>query len=113
MIFSDLLSFFLQEKCELLLCPKHMYKFLGALQLMIACLDDMARDEGTNVDMKLAEDDAKQLYKDGENRLGTNNKTFIDIFTRRNRPHLAAVDDAYHKLYGHSLEEVSHLGRVT
>ncbi|RWR75109.1 annexin D5-like protein [Cinnamomum micranthum f. kanehirae] len=74
-------------------------------ELLVACLDDKARDEGTNVDVNKAEEDAKQLFKDGENIWGTNNKTFIDIFTKRNRSHLAAVDAAYDKLYGHSLEE--------
>ncbi|KAJ8646837.1 hypothetical protein MRB53_008585 [Persea americana] len=75
-------------------------------ELLIACLDDQARDGGTNVDLKMAEEDANQLYKDGEKkRFGTNERTFIDIFTKRNRPHLVAVDAAYHKLYGHSLEE--------
>ncbi|XXG51254.1 hypothetical protein AAC387_Pa02g5069 [Persea americana] len=74
-------------------------------ELLTACLDDQARDhEGTNVDLKLAEIDAKQLYKDGEKLWGMNEKTFIDIFTKRSRPHLAAVDAAYNELYGHSLE---------
>ncbi|KAJ8646839.1 hypothetical protein MRB53_008587 [Persea americana] len=76
-------------------------------ELLTACLDDQARDhEGTNVDLKLAEIDAKQLYKDGEKLWGMNEKTFIDIFTKRSRPHLAAVDAAYNELYGHSLEAV-------
>ncbi|XXG51245.1 hypothetical protein AAC387_Pa02g5060 [Persea americana] len=75
-------------------------------ELLIACLDDKTtRDEGTNVDPKMAEEDARQLYKDGEKIWGTNEKTFVEIFTKRNRPHLAAVDVAYQKLYGHSLEE--------
>ena len=79
-----------------------------SLQLLVACLDDKARDEGTNVDVNKAKEDATQLYKDGEQKMwGTNNKTFIDIFAKRSRPHLAAVDAAYDKLYGHSLEEVS------
>ena len=81
-----------------------------ALQLLIACLDDKtARDEGTNVDPKMAEEDAKQLYKDGEKIWGTNKKTFVEIFTKRNRPQLAAVDVAYEKLYGRSLEEVRYI----
>ncbi|XXG51268.1 hypothetical protein AAC387_Pa02g5082 [Persea americana] len=75
-------------------------------ELLVACLDDKARDEGTNVDVNKAKEDATQLYKDGEQKMwGTNNKTFIDIFAKRSRPHLAAVDAAYDKLYGHSLEE--------
>lgn len=76
------------------------------LQLLIACLD-RGREEGGQVDVKKAEEDAKQLYKDGEKRWGTNEKTFIDVFTQRSRPQLAATDSAYHKLYGHSLEKVS------
>ncbi|XXG51246.1 hypothetical protein AAC387_Pa02g5061 [Persea americana] len=65
-----------------------------ALQLLIACLDDQARDEGTNVDLKMVEEDAKQLYQDGKKIWGTNDRTF----TKGIRPHLVAVDAAYHKM---------------
>lgn len=63
------------------------------------------RYEGFEVDKMIAENDARTLYKAGEKRLGTDESTFIRIFSERSRAHLAAVDAAYHGMYGHSLEK--------
>ncbi|XP_058079225.1 annexin D5-like isoform X1 [Magnolia sinica] len=71
-------------------------------KLLIACLN-AERDEGTVANQSLVEEDAKKLYKDGEGKWGTDEKTFIRIFTQRNRVHLAAVASVYHRLYGNSL----------
>ncbi|THF94057.1 hypothetical protein TEA_018391 [Camellia sinensis var. sinensis] len=65
----------------------------------------MPRYEGPQIDTVIVENDAKALYKAGEKRIGTNYKTFICIFSERSRAHLAAVNFAYHKMYGHSLEK--------
>ena len=66
------------------------------------------RYEGFEVDRMAAENDAKALYKAGEKRLGTDENTFIRIFSERSRAHLAAVEAAYNSMYGHSLEKVSY-----
>ena len=66
----------------------------------------MQRYEGLEVDIMAAENDAKALYKAGEKRLGTDEDVFIRILSGRSRAHLAAVDTAYNRLYGHSLEKV-------
>ncbi|XP_058079368.1 annexin D5-like isoform X1 [Magnolia sinica] len=71
-------------------------------KLLIACLN-AERDEGTVANQSLAEEDAKKLYKEGEGKWGTDEKTFIHIFTQRNRAHLAAVASVYQHLYGNSL----------
>ncbi|CAI0442746.1 unnamed protein product [Linum tenue] len=63
------------------------------------------RYEGWEVDKEVAENDAKTLYKAGEKRLGTDEKTFINIFSSRSSAHLAAVDAAYQNLYGHDLKK--------
>lgn len=55
------------------------------------------------------EQDAKALFKAGEKRLGTDEKTFVKIFSERSRAHLAAIDSAYHNMYGNSLKKVSFL----
>ncbi|KAJ8449769.1 hypothetical protein Cgig2_001425 [Carnegiea gigantea] len=65
----------------------------------------MQRYEGLEVDIMAAENDAKALYKAGEKRLGTDEDVFIRILSGRSRAHLAAVDTAYNRLYGHSLEK--------
>ncbi|GFZ21302.1 Calcineurin-like metallo-phosphoesterase superfamily protein [Actinidia rufa] len=50
------------------------------------------RHEGPEVDGMMVETDAKALSKAGEKSLGTDEKTFIRIFSERSRAHLAAVN---------------------
>ncbi|KAK1385314.1 Annexin [Heracleum sosnowskyi] len=63
------------------------------------------RYEGPEVDQLMAGDDARALYKAGEKRLGTDEKTFIRIFCERSRAHLAAISEAYLRLYEKPLEK--------
>ncbi|KAL3510330.1 hypothetical protein ACH5RR_029731 [Cinchona calisaya] len=65
-----------------------------------------SRYEGPEIDRAMVEHDAKALYKAGEKKLGTDEKTFVRIFSERSRAHLAAVDSAYHDMYGNSLKKV-------
>jgi len=58
------------------------------------------RYEGPESDRIMAENDAKALFKAGEKRLGTDEKTFIRIFSERSRAHLGTVSSAYHNMYG-------------
>ncbi|XP_056698987.1 annexin D5 isoform X2 [Spinacia oleracea] len=76
----------------------------GKLELLVA-LVGAQRYEGFEVDKNLADNDAKALYKAGEKKLGTNEDMFIKIFSQRSRAQLAAIDSAYHSMYGHSLEK--------
>lgn len=55
----------------------------------------------------MAESDAKALFKAGEKRLGTDEKTFIRVFSERSRAQLGAVSYAYHSMYGSSLKKVN------
>ncbi|KHG29092.1 Annexin D5 -like protein [Gossypium arboreum] len=64
-----------------------------------------SRYEGLEVDREMAMKDAKALYKAGEKRLGTDEKTFIRIFSERSRAQLAAISAAYHDMYGGSLKK--------
>ncbi|XP_004513248.1 annexin D5-like [Cicer arietinum] len=63
------------------------------------------RYEGHEMDPVIVEEDAKKLYKSGEKRIGTDEKTFIRIFSERSSPHLAAVSSAYYASFGNSLEK--------
>ncbi|KAK1394534.1 Annexin [Heracleum sosnowskyi] len=63
------------------------------------------RYDGPEVDQLMAGDDARALYKAGEKRLGTDEKTFIRIFCERSRAHLAAISEAYLRLYERPLEK--------
>lgn len=62
------------------------------------------RYEGLEVDREIAGKDAKALFKAGEKKLGTDEKTFIRIFSERSRAQLAAISSAYHDMYGNSLK---------
>ncbi|GFZ21370.1 annexin 5 [Actinidia rufa] len=61
------------------------------------------RHEDPEVDAMMVETDAKALFKAGEKWLGTDEKTFIRIFSERSRAHLAAVNSAYRSTYGKPL----------
>ncbi|XVF53749.1 hypothetical protein PTKIN_Ptkin05aG0123900 [Pterospermum kingtungense] len=63
------------------------------------------RYEGLEVDREMALKDAKTLFKAGEKKLGTDEKTFIRIFSERSRAQLAAISSAYHDIYGGSLKK--------
>lgn len=78
------------------------------LQLLLAYITT-PRHEGPEVDRSMVEHDAKALYKAGEKKLGTDEKTFIRIFSERSRAQLAAVSTAYHNIYDRKLEKVNFL----
>ncbi|TKY69192.1 Annexin D5 [Spatholobus suberectus] len=63
------------------------------------------RYEGPELDLVIVQQDAEQLYKSGEKRLGTDEKMFIKIFSEKSSTHLAAINSAYIASYGHSLEK--------
>eukprot|EP01114_Cavostelium_apophysatum_P020499 TRINITY_DN688_c0_g1_i1.p1 TRINITY_DN688_c0_g1~~TRINITY_DN688_c0_g1_i1.p1 ORF type:complete len:328 (+),score=109.97 TRINITY_DN688_c0_g1_i1:136-1119(+) len=62
------------------------------------------RNENTNVNVEEARADAEALYKAGEGKVGTNEKVFIDVLTKKSFPHLLAVNQIYSQKTGHSLE---------
>lgn len=82
-----------------------MYQW-HVMQLLLAYLST-GRYEGPEVDLAMAEMDAKALYKAGEKRLGTDENTFIQIFSGRSRAHLTAVASSYNHLYRKKLKKVS------
>ena len=68
-----------------------------------------SRYEGLEVDREMTLKDAKALFKAGEKKLGTDERTFIRIFSERSRAQLAAISSAYHDMYGGSLKKVNFL----
>lgn len=64
------------------------------------------RYEGMEVDRDMAAKDAKELYKAGEKKLGTDEKVFVHIFSERSKAHLVAINSFYHDMYGGSLKKV-------
>ncbi|KAJ6373741.1 hypothetical protein OIU78_029430 [Salix suchowensis] len=78
----------------------------GDHKKLLLAYASMPRYEGREVDREMVVKDAKALYKAGEKKWGTDEKTFICIFSERSAAHLAAVDSAYHDMYGNSLKKV-------
>uniref|UniRef100_A0A0C9S4X9 Annexin n=1 Tax=Wollemia nobilis TaxID=56998 RepID=A0A0C9S4X9_9CONI len=77
----------------------------GYYQKLLLAYLSSGRYEGPQVDMRLAEMDAKALYKAGEGRMGTDEGTFIQIFSTRSSAQLAASASVYHSMYKHDLEK--------
>ncbi|KAL5553332.1 hypothetical protein UlMin_040733 [Ulmus minor] len=81
------------------------YQASGDHKKLLLAYTSTPRYEGPEVDRSMVEKDAKALFKAGEKRLGTDEKTFIKIFCERSRAYLAAVSYAYHNMYGTSLKK--------
>ncbi|XP_047330087.1 annexin D5-like [Impatiens glandulifera] len=82
------------------------YQCTGDHQQLLLKYLGTQRYEGPEIDRSMVEHDAKALYKAGEKKLGTDEKTFIKVFSERSRAHLAAVETAYKSIYGSSLQKV-------
>ncbi|KAL6351618.1 hypothetical protein AAG906_040972 [Vitis piasezkii] len=81
------------------------YQASGDHKKLLLAYVRVPRYEGPEVDRAMVEKDAKALYKAGEKKLGTDENTFIRIFSEKSRAHLAAVSTAYHSVYGNSLQK--------
>ncbi|KAM6568061.1 hypothetical protein CsatB_016046 [Cannabis sativa] len=72
----------------------------GDHKMLLLAYVSTQRYEGPEIDREMAVNDAKHLYKAGEKKLGTDEKTFIHIFSQRSRSNLVAVASAYRDMYG-------------
>ncbi|KAI6176548.1 Annexin [Aphelenchoides bicaudatus] len=63
------------------------------------------RDESGHTDPLKANQDARQLYRAGEQRLGTDEAQFSAIIAVQNFNQLRLVFDEYQKVTGHSIEQ--------
>jgi len=61
------------------------------------------REEPPMIDDRIAAEDAVTIYKAGEKKWGTDDETFVRIFTSRSAYHLLAVDKHYIKNRGKSV----------
>lgn len=73
-------------------------------QLLLSLLT-AKREESQTIRQDLVDQDARDLKKGGVGRLGTDDNLFIRVLTQRSNAHIVAVDSAYAKLTGHTLEE--------
>ncbi|PHT44091.1 Annexin D5 [Capsicum baccatum] len=96
-LYHSMFDVYLEQDIEFVAFEDHK-------KLLLAYASTM-RYEGPEVDRASLEHDAKALFKAGEKKLGTDENTFIRIFSERSRTHLAAVSAAYHSMYGNSLKK--------
>ncbi|XP_052058325.1 annexin A6-like isoform X8 [Mytilus californianus] len=62
------------------------------------------REQGTSVNQKQAQEDAKKLSGNGkEKKIDLDSKEFLEIMTKRNKAQLRATFDEYKKLMGHDI----------
>eukprot|EP00062_Callorhinchus_milii_P015183 gi/632965165/ref/XP_007898755.1/ PREDICTED: annexin A13 isoform X1 [Callorhinchus milii] len=78
----------------------------GTLKNLLVLLLQADRDEENDINENLAELDAKELYKAGENRWGTDELPFNTVLAKRNWMQLRATFKAYSILHGKDIEEV-------
>ncbi|KAI1729772.1 annexin domain-containing protein [Ditylenchus destructor] len=76
----------------------------GHFKRLLVSLCAGGRDESWNVDPLRANQDARALYRAGEQRLGTDESTFNAILTSQNFHQLRMVFDEYQKVSNHTIE---------
>ncbi|XP_034474183.1 annexin B11 isoform X1 [Drosophila innubila] len=77
----------------------------GNFKRLLTSLCTAARDESGRVDVNMAKDDARELLKAGELRVGTDESMFNMILCQRNYQQLKLIFQEYENMTGHSLEK--------
>ncbi|KAH8265824.1 hypothetical protein KR038_003715, partial [Drosophila bunnanda] len=77
----------------------------GNFKRLLTSLCTAARDESGRVDPIAAKDDARELLKAGELRVGTDESMFNMILCQRNYQQLKMIFQEYESITGHSLEK--------
>ncbi|XP_055712591.1 annexin B11 isoform X2 [Phlebotomus papatasi] len=77
----------------------------GNFKRLLVSLSVGGRDESGVVDSAAAQNDARELLKAGELRIGTDESTFNMVLCQRNYPQLRLVCEEYQKMTGHGLDK--------
>lgn len=77
--------------------------FRRLLQLQLKSKRDETK--GLDINLEMARQDAQELYRAGEGRLGTNESKFDCIFCSRSFGHLKKIIQFYEEITGHELEK--------
>ncbi|CAN0271900.1 unnamed protein product [Lampetra planeri] len=78
----------------------------GAVEKLLVALVQGNRDESTDVNMSLANSDAKELYEAGKGHWGTDELAFNSVLATRNMMQLRATFKAYKTNHGEDIEDV-------
>jgi annexin A7/11 len=73
----------------------------GDLKKLMVGLTQHRDSDATPVNVDQARGDAERLYSAGEGKLGTDEATFIEIFTRRSHVHLKKTFEIYETIHKH------------
>jgi len=77
----------------------------GDLKKLIVGLTGNRDPDHTPVNEDAARADAEKLYSAGEGKLGTDERSFIEVFTRKSWPHLKRVFAIYETIHKHHTME--------
>eukprot|EP00246_Nothoceros_aenigmaticus_P013411 TRINITY_DN45_c0_g1_i2.p1 TRINITY_DN45_c0_g1~~TRINITY_DN45_c0_g1_i2.p1 ORF type:complete len:314 (+),score=26.18 TRINITY_DN45_c0_g1_i2:162-1103(+) len=77
----------------------------GYYEKFLLALLNPYRPEASTVDLRLADAEARELYRAGEGRFGTHEDTFIRVLSTRGNAQLGATVSMYRQLYGHDFEK--------
>ncbi|CAH1119111.1 unnamed protein product [Phaedon cochleariae] len=77
----------------------------GIFKRLMVSLCRACRDENTPANQEQAEEDAQTLYDAGEGRIGTDESTFIRIFSHRSFAQLQLIFKEYERISGHGIEQ--------
>jgi len=77
----------------------------GPFRNLLVSLCNVSRDESWATDHLKANQDARQLKRDGEDRRGVNPDTFNKILATQNFAQLKAIFGEYEKIAGHPIEK--------
>jgi len=77
----------------------------GAFKQLLVSLCNGGRDEMYQTDSLKANQDARQLWRDGEKKWGVESDTFIRVLATQNFHQLQHVFTEYEKISGHSFEK--------
>lgn len=79
----------------------------GDLQKFLVALSAAREPDNVPVNDDAARTDAEKLYNAGEGKIGTDERTFIEIFTKRSWPHLKRVFAIYETIHKHHTMEAA------
>lgn len=78
----------------------------GFYQNLLVALLQANRETSNNLDVNKLNKDVKDLYESGENQLGTDEETFIRIFSLRSKEELKYIAYEYQKATNNSLTSI-------